>query len=101
MRLGEKVAEGTGVRFEDVMVHDEGGRQESYPEGSIAIRSFREGEVVGDHTVSFENVGERIELTHHAYSRDAFAMGALHAAQWVCTHRPRLYDMQDVLGLRE
>jgi 4-hydroxy-tetrahydrodipicolinate reductase len=100
LRLGEKVAEGAGVKFEDVVVHDEGGHQEHYPEGSIAIRSFREGEVVGDHTVSFENACERIELTHHAYSRDALAMGALQAAQWVCSQRARLYDMQDVLGLR-
>ena len=101
LRLGEKVAEGAGVRFEDVYIHDEGGRQDSYPEGSIPIRSFREGEVVGDHTVSFENEGERIELTHHAWSRDAFAMGALHAAKWVASKRPRIYDMQDVLGLSE
>jgi 4-hydroxy-tetrahydrodipicolinate reductase len=100
LRLGEKVAEGSGARFEDVMLHDEGGQMKSYPDGSIAIRSFREGEVVGDHTVSFENAGERVEFTHHAYSREAFAMGALHAARWVCSQRPRLYDMQDVLGLR-
>ena len=99
LRLGEKVAEGAGVCFEDVMLHDEGGQLDSYPEGSIAIRSFRKGEVVGDHTVSFENSCERIELTHHAWSRDALAMGALHAAKWVCSQRPRLYDMQDVLGL--
>ncbi len=99
LRLGEKVAEGAGVSFEDTWLHDEGGQQESYPEGRIPIRSFREGEVVGDHTVCFENDVERIELTHHAWSRDALAMGSLHAAKWVCTKRPRLYDMQDVLGL--
>jgi 4-hydroxy-tetrahydrodipicolinate reductase len=99
LRLGEKVAEGAGVNFKDVYIHDEGGKQDSYPAGSIPIRSFREGEVVGDHTVSFENEGERVELTHHAWSRDAFAMGALHAAKWVATRRPRIYDMQDVLGL--
>jgi 4-hydroxy-tetrahydrodipicolinate reductase len=100
LRLGEKVAEGAGVNFKDVYIHDEGGKQDSYPAGSIPIRSFRKGEVVGDHTVSFENEGERIELTHNAYSRDAFAMGALHAAKWVSTSRPRIYDMQDVLGLK-
>ncbi len=99
LRLGEKVAEGVGVRFEDALLHDEGGQQEAYPEGRIPIRSYREGEVVGDHTVSFESAGERVELTHHASSRDAFAVGALRAAKWVCTRRPRLYDMQDVLGL--
>jgi 4-hydroxy-tetrahydrodipicolinate reductase len=101
LRLGEKVAEGAGVNFKDVYIHDEGGKQASYPAGSIPIRSYREGEVVGDHTVAFENEGERIELTHHAWSRDAFAMGALHAAKWVSTRRPRMYDMQDVLGLGE
>ena len=101
LRLGEKVAEGAEVNFKDVYIHDEGGKQESYPAGSIPIRSYREGEVVGDHTVSFENDGERIELTHHAWSRDAFAMGALHAAGWVAARRPRMYDMQDVLGLNE
>jgi len=101
LRLGEKVAEGAGVRFEAVMLHDEGGQASSYPAGRIAIRSFRKGEVVGDHTVSFENDCERVELTHHAWSRDALAMGALHAAKWVSTQRPRLYDMQDVLGLHE
>jgi 4-hydroxy-tetrahydrodipicolinate reductase len=99
LRLGEKVAEGAGVRFDDVMIHDEGGQQDRYPEGSIAIRSFREGEVVGDHTVAFENAVERVSLTHNAFSRDALAMGALHAAEWVCSRRARLYDMQDVLGL--
>ena len=101
LRLGEKVAEGAGVDFKKVYIHDENGQQESYPAGSIPIRSYRRGEVVGDHTVSFENEGERIELTHHAWSRDAFAMGALHAAKWVATRRPRIYDMQDVLGLNE
>ena len=101
LRLGEKVAEGAGVNFDDVMLHDEGGTLASYPEGKIAIRSFRDGEVVGDHTVRFANAVERIELMHHAESRDALAMGALHAAQWVSSRRPRLYDMQDVLGLRE
>lgn len=101
LRLGERVADGAGVRFEDVYLHDEGGVMVSYPAGRIVIRSHREGEVVGDHTVTFDGAGERVELTHHAKSRDAFALGALHAAKWVCSQRPRLYDMQDVLGLRD
>ncbi len=100
LRLGEKVAEGAGVSFEKVYVHDEGGVQDEYPDGSIAIRSYREGEVVGDHTVCFDGIGERVSLTHHAKSRDAFALGALQAAVWVVDKKPRLYDMQDVLGLR-
>lgn len=101
LRLGEKVAEGAKLCFDDVLLHDEGGTLGVYPPGRIAIRSHREGEIVGDHTVSFDGLGESLTLTHHAKSRDAFALGALHAAKWVSTRRPRLYDMQDVLGLRD
>jgi 4-hydroxy-tetrahydrodipicolinate reductase len=108
--LGENVAKGLGVDFKSVMFHEK--REPlimadaevekefpDYPEGAILIRSYREGEVVGDHTVTFGTDGETVEFTHHAWNREAFAMGALRAAQWVVTQRPRLYDMQDVLGL--
>ncbi len=100
LRLGERVADGRGCRFEDVYLHDEGGKLSECPRDRIVIRSYREGEVVGDHTVCFDGAGESIELTHHAKNRDGFATGALQAAQWVVRQRPRLYDMQDVLGLR-
>ncbi len=62
--------------------------------------ALRIGDVVGDHTVTFGTPGERIELTHRASSREAFARGALRAAKWVVKQKPGLYDMQDVLGLR-
>ena len=55
--------------------------------------------MVGDHTVSFSDEGETLELTHHAWSREAFAMGALRAVRWVTQQAPGLYDMQNVLGL--
>jgi 4-hydroxy-tetrahydrodipicolinate reductase len=67
----------------------------------IGVHSIRGGDVVGDHTVIFAGAGERLELTHKASSRDTFALGALRAAQWVLGRKPGLYDMQDVLGLRE
>jgi 4-hydroxy-tetrahydrodipicolinate reductase len=54
---------------------------------------------VGDHTVVFAGIGERLELTHKASTRETFANGALGAAQWVVVQKPGLYDMQDVLGL--
>jgi 4-hydroxy-tetrahydrodipicolinate reductase len=66
----------------------------------IGIHSVRGGDVVGDHTVVFANVGERLELTHKASSRETFANGALRAAQWIVKQKPGLYDMQDVLGLK-
>lgn len=66
----------------------------------IGIHALRIGDVVGEHTVSFGNLGERIELTHRAQSRDALASGAIRAAKFVASAAPGLYDMQDVLGLR-
>jgi 4-hydroxy-tetrahydrodipicolinate reductase len=66
----------------------------------IGMHSLRGGDVVGEHTVIFAGVGERVELTHKASSRETFANGALRAAQWVVQQKPGLYDMQDVLGLR-
>ncbi len=66
----------------------------------IGIHSVRGGDVVGDHTVIFANVGERLELTHRASGRDTFANGALRAALWVVRQKPGLYNMQDVLGLK-
>lgn len=66
----------------------------------IGIQTIRAGDIVGDHTILFGGMGERIEVTHRASSRDTFAGGALRAAQWVVRQPPGLYDMMDVLGLR-
>jgi len=65
----------------------------------IPIQSIREGNVVGEHTVIFGGPGERLELTHRAANRGIFALGALRAAKWIINKPPRLYSMQDVLGL--
>jgi 4-hydroxy-tetrahydrodipicolinate reductase len=66
----------------------------------IGIHALRGGDVVGDHTVMFAALGERLELTHRASERGIFARGALRAAQWVVNQKPGVYDMQDVLGLK-
>jgi len=64
----------------------------------IGIQSLRGGDVVGVHTIYYMGPGERIEITHHAHSRENFANGALRAARWVSAQKPgRLYNMQDVL----
>jgi 4-hydroxy-tetrahydrodipicolinate reductase len=65
----------------------------------VPIESIREGDVVGEHAVSFVGPGERIELTHQASSREIFARGALRAAEWVVAKPAALYSMQDVLGI--
>lgn len=66
----------------------------------IGMHSVRGGDVMGDHTVMFAALGERVELTHKVSSRDTLANGALRAAQWVVGKKPGIYDMQDVLGLK-
>ncbi len=65
----------------------------------IPIKSIREADVVGEHTVIFSGPDERLELFHKADSRTAFARGALRAARWVIGKSPGLYSMEDVLGL--
>ena len=66
----------------------------------IGIQTIRAGDIVGDHTVIFGTMGERIELIHRASNRDTFASGALRAARWIARQPPGLYDMSDVLGLK-
>ncbi|MEO6568362.1 MAG: 4-hydroxy-tetrahydrodipicolinate reductase [Opitutaceae bacterium] len=66
----------------------------------VGIHALRGGDVVGDHTVMFAALGERIELTHKASDRGIFARGALRAAAWVVNQPAGVYDMQDVLGLK-
>lgn len=66
----------------------------------VGVHALRGGDVVGDHTVMFAALGERLELTHKASDRGIFARGALRAAQWIATQPPGVYDMQDVLGLK-
>jgi 4-hydroxy-tetrahydrodipicolinate reductase len=68
-------------------------------QSEIPIQSIREGDVVGEHTVIFSGPGERLELTHHAASREIFARGVLRAAAWVINQPAGLHTMQDVLGL--
>ncbi len=99
LRLGERIAEGRGQDFRKVMIHNPEGQTASPDQ--IVIRSHREGEVVGEHAVVFSNAAEKISFSHSATSRDALALGALHAARWVLNKRPGLYDMQDVLSLRQ
>jgi 4-hydroxy-tetrahydrodipicolinate reductase len=66
----------------------------------VGVHALRGGDVVGDHTVIFATLGERIEITHRAGDRAIFARGAIRAAEWVIRQKPGVYDMQDVLGLK-
>ena len=99
LRLAEVVATARKQKLSDVAVYGRSGQTGERPVGQIAIHAIRMGDVVGDHTVCFATDGERLELTHRASSRDAFAVGALRAAVWLKGKKPGLFSMKDVLGL--
>jgi len=99
LALGEAVASGRGVRLKEQAVLELPGQSEPPQPGSIRFTSIRQGDIVGDHTVSFTGAAEYLELTHHAQSRAAFARGALAAARWIVGKQAGLYDMADVLGM--
>lgn len=99
LALGRAAAKGRGKALEEVWVKARDGITGPRQAGTIGFATLRGGDVVGDHTVIFANQGERIELTHKASSRDLFARGAFRAALWLRGRPPRLYSMQDVLGL--
>ena len=99
LRMAEVVAEALGRDLAKTAVYDRHDKLAERSRKEIGIAALRSGDVVGEHTVSFGALGERLELTHRAQSRDNFARGALRAARFIATARPGLYSMQDVLGL--
>jgi 4-hydroxy-tetrahydrodipicolinate reductase len=99
VRMAELVAEALGRDLGKVGVYGREGLPGERTPQEIAVMSLRSGDVVGEHTVSFGTLGERLELTHRAHSRDTFARGALRAARWIVGQPPGLYSMADVLGL--
>jgi 4-hydroxy-tetrahydrodipicolinate reductase len=99
LRLAEGVARVQGLNLASQAVYGRQGRPGPRTPEEIGILAVRAGDIVGEHTVMFGGLGERIELTHRAHTRDNFAYGALRAARWVVTQAPGLYDMMDVLGL--
>ena len=98
-RLAEILCEVRQLRYESHVKHGRYGLVGERKKTEIGMHAIRGGDVVGDHTVIFSALGERIELTHRASSRETFASGALRAAHWILDKEPGLYDMQKVLGL--
>jgi 4-hydroxy-tetrahydrodipicolinate reductase len=99
LRMAQVIASALGRDLEQVGTYGRRGLVGERRRDEIAIHALRAGDVVGEHTVVFGGLGERVEVTHRAHSRDTFAMGALRAVRWVVDQPPGLYDMQDVLGL--
>lgn len=100
LRMGEVVANALGRDLNECAVYGREGITGERERKSIGFETIRAGDIVGDHTVMFAALGERVEITHKASSRMTFAKGAVRAAGWVMEQRDGLYDMQDVLGLR-
>ncbi|KAF7599641.1 MAG: 4-hydroxy-tetrahydrodipicolinate reductase [Candidatus Dactylopiibacterium carminicum] len=100
LRMGEVVAQALGRDLQECAVYGrEGVTGERTPE-TIGFATVRGGDVVGDHTVMFCGLGERVEISHKAGSRMPYATGALRAAVFLQGRNAGLFDMQDVLGLR-
>lgn len=100
LRMAEVIAQALGRDLGRVAVYGRQGMPGERSRQEIGILSLRSGDVVGEHTASFGTLGERLELTHRAHSRDTFARGALRAAKFISRASPGLYSMQDVLGLK-
>ena len=99
LRMGEVVAEALGRNLSDCAVYGREGQTGERERKTIGFETIRAGDIVGEHTVMFADIGERIEITHKASSRMTFAKGAIRAALWLQNHDKGLFDMQDVLGL--
>ncbi len=101
IRMAEVLAAARGTSLQKVGCFSRHGNIGARKTGEIGVQSLRAGDVVGEHTLTFAGPGERIELTHRAHNRNNFARGALMAARWVADKSPGLYDMMDVLNLKE
>ncbi|MCX7897616.1 MAG: 4-hydroxy-tetrahydrodipicolinate reductase [Rhodocyclaceae bacterium] len=100
LRMGEIVATAQNKDLRASAIYGRAGHTGERPSGQIGFATIRGGDIVGDHTVLFAGLGERIEITHKAGSRMPYALGALRAARFLRGRENGLYDMQDVLGLR-
>ena len=99
LRMGEIIAAALGTNLEKCAIYGRSGKTGVRPDRAIGFHSIRAGDIFGEHTASFSFAGEEIEIKHKAYSRLAFARGAMSAAVWVAGHSPGCYGMEDVLGL--
>jgi 4-hydroxy-tetrahydrodipicolinate reductase len=100
LRMGEVIASALGRDLDTCAVYGREGVTGERDARTIGFATLRGGDIVGDHTVMFAGIGERLEITHKASSRMTFALGALRAARFLAGKSDGLFDMQDVLGLR-
>jgi 4-hydroxy-tetrahydrodipicolinate reductase len=100
IKMAQIIAQAVNRNLDEVGVYARKGIIGERTKKEIGIQTLRAGDIIGEHTVMFAGMGERIEITHRAHSRDTFAAGAARAAKWIISAKPGMYDMQDVLGLK-
>ncbi|MFT5449737.1 MAG: 4-hydroxy-tetrahydrodipicolinate reductase [Gammaproteobacteria bacterium] len=100
VRMGEIVAQALGRDLAECAVYGREGHTGERNRKTIGFETIRAGDIVGEHTVMFAGLGERVEITHRASSRMNFAQGAVRAVEWIVARERGYFDMQDVLGLR-
>jgi len=101
IRMGEIIASELGRDLQDCAVYGREGHTGERDRQSIGFATIRAGDIVGEHKVIFASPGESVEIVHKAGSRKTFAAGAIRAAQWLMLKDTGLYDMQDVLDLKQ
>ena len=99
LRMGEVVADALGRDLKECAVYGREGISGERDRKTIGFETIRAGDIVGEHTVMFADIGERVEITHKASSRMTFASGAVRAAGWIMSQNKGEYDMMDVLDL--
>ncbi|MBI4205046.1 MAG: 4-hydroxy-tetrahydrodipicolinate reductase [Betaproteobacteria bacterium] len=100
LKMGEVVATALGRTLAECAAYDRHGVTGERRNDTIGFATVRGGDIVGDHTVLFAGIGERIEITHRSASRATYAQGAIRAARFLLDKKDGLFDMQDVLGLK-
>lgn len=100
LRMGEVVANALGRDLDSCAIYGREGVTGERDAQTIGFSTIRGGDIVGDHTVLFAGIGERIEITHKSSSRMPYASGSLRAARFLAGRKSGLFDMQDVLGLK-
>jgi 4-hydroxy-tetrahydrodipicolinate reductase len=100
LKMGEVIADALGRDLKDCAVYAREGVTGERDPSSIGFATIRGGDIVGDHTVLFAGIGERIEISHKSSSRATYAQGSLRAVRFLAGKKAGLFDMFDVLGLR-
>ena len=98
MKIAEIIANERGVKLDKSAIYGRCGNIGARNKGEIGIHAIRAGNISGEHTIIFNSLGERLELTHKAYSRDAFAEGAVKAINFILNKKKGLFSTKEVLN---